>query len=298
MLRGMRERLPPNAGRAWLRTGGIGPRRCALFHSLNQRLDSRFPRAVATFHDLFVITGQYSSPEFRARFTAQARQAAEHADLIIAVSRFTAEQVISLLAVERSRVRVIHHGVHLPAAPPPEDASRENVILHVGAIQTRKNLVRLVEAFEQTPSGWRLILAGSRGFGAEEFDARVAASPRRGDIELRGYVSAPELERLYARARVFAFPSLDEGFGMPVLDAMARGVPVLTSCNSALVEVAGEAALTVDPLQTESITDGLIRLTSDPELRQIYKAKGLLRASEFSWRKTVEATWSVYGELI
>src|SRR5580698_7622834 len=105
----------------------------------------RMPRSVATFHDLFVMSGEYSTPEFRARFTEQARDAAARADAIIAVSEFTRGQVIALLGVEASRVRVVHHGVRrldFPAAP------RENVILNVGAIQTRKNIARLVEAFE------------------------------------------------------------------------------------------------------------------------------------------------------
>ena len=274
------------------------PAGCELFHSLNQRLDRPYPNAIATFHDLFVMTGEYSTPEFRVRFADQARRAAEHAVRIIAVSQFTADEITRVLGVPASRIRVIHHGVRVPARPPAPDSERRNMILHVGALQTRKNLARLVEAFEQTPSDWQLTLAGSQGFGSEAVLARINASPRRDDIELRGYVPEWELEQLYAQARVFAFPSLDEGFGMPVLDAMATGVPVLTSNGSALREVAGDAAVLVDPHQPASIAEGLLSLIESEERREYYRGKGLNRASEFSWDTAVKQTWELYRELL
>ena len=123
------------------------PRRSDLFHGLNQRLPSVRPRrTVTTFHDLFVLTGNYSTPEFRRRFADQAKRAAAESDRIIAVSEFTAIQVQQLLGVERSRLRVVHHGVHIPA---PSQVVREKIILHVGAIQARKNVARLVDNIMQ-----------------------------------------------------------------------------------------------------------------------------------------------------
>ena len=108
LWKSFRERLPANAGRAWLRGDGFWPHSAALFHGLNQRVDHvRAPRIVSTFHDLFVLTGDYSTADFRVRFTAQARQAAERSVLIIAVSEFTADQVVNAMGVERSRVRVV-----------------------------------------------------------------------------------------------------------------------------------------------------------------------------------------------
>ncbi len=298
LRRSLRESLPSNASRAWLHSRGTLPGSAKLFHSLNQRLDSRFPKAIATFHDLFVISGEYSTEEFRARFAAQARAAAERADLLIAVSQFTASQLTDLLGVDPGRIRVIHHGVEVPTVAPPPDSSRENLILHVGAIQKRKNLARLVAAFEAMPAGWRLVLAGSQGFGATEILERIARSPRRADIELPGYVTDAQLNDLYGRARVFAFPSLDEGFGMPVLDAMARGVPVLTSSGSALSEVAGDAAYLVEVDRTEAIVEGLRMFGDSEEQRQKFRVRGLRRTTEFSWTKAVEATWAVYAELL
>ncbi len=172
------------------------------------------------------------------------------------------------------------------------------MILFVGALQRRKNIARLVEAFEQAASGWQLVLAGSLGFGSEEILARIEASPRRADIHVRGYVPDAELERLYRRASLFAFPSLDEGFGMPVLDAMARGLPVLTSTTSALLEVAGDAALLVNPTDTSAIAHGLYQLVQDTDLRQQYAQRGLAHSREFSWERAVEKTWRVYQELL
>ena len=285
--------------RAWLRADGFWPYSAPLFHGLNQRVDRvRARRIVSTFHDLFVLTGDYSSHDFRLRFAAQAKRAAERSDLIIAVSDFTADQVIGVLGVERSRIRVIHHGVNRPSIPPPEDAHRENLILNVGAIQHRKNIMRLIEAFERTPPDWRLVLVGSQGFGAAEILARIEQSPRRSSIELAGYVDEQRLEQLYAQARVFAFPSLDEGFGMPVLDAMARGVPVLTSNRSATREVAGSAALLIDPASSESVSSGLLRIVKSADLRAQLRESGLVRAGQYSWASAAAQTWQVYCELL
>jgi glycosyltransferase involved in cell wall biosynthesis len=286
-LRSFNDALPQNASRRLLR--GAPP--ADIFHALNQRVDTRARRTVSTFHDLFVMTGDYSSPEFRARFTQQARDAAARSDLIIAVSNFTASQVESLLKVEASRIRVIHHG----ARPASISQNKENLVLCVGAIQRRKNIARLVKAFESLPDSWRLVLAGAPdGYGAEEELRAVDGSPARERIDVLGYVSTEQLDSLYNRASIFAFPSLDEGFGMPILDAMAHVVPVLTSNCSAMPEVAGDAALLVDPLD---IGDALLRLANDESLRQDLTRRGLERVKNFTWESAVEKTWAVYDEL-
>jgi len=190
-----------------------------------------------------------------------------------------------------ARIRVVPHGVH---PPPPSQQPREKLVLFVGALQTRKNLVRLIEAFEAMPPDWRLVLAGApSGFGAEAILERVHAR-----IEVTGYLPAPQLEQLYARASIFAFPSLDEGFGIPVLEAMAHGLPVITSNCSALPEVAGDAALLVDPRSSADIAAALTRLAMDADLREQLAARGRERAKMFSWEQAVTATYSVYRELL
>lgn len=290
--------LPPNASRRLLRTA---PPAADLFHALNQRVDfehspGHVPRTVCTFHDLFALTGEYSTPEFRARFAEQARQAAKNSDAIIAVSRFTARQVEELLGVEAARIHVIPHGVRIPAA---SRAPREKVVLFVGAIQRRKNIGRLVKAFEAMPADWRLTLAGAtNGYEAGAELRAIEESKRRSDIDVLGYVDAATLASLYARASIFAFPSLEEGFGIPVLEGMAHGIPVITSQSSALPEAAGDAAILVDPLDTDALAAALYRLACDEDLRADLIRRGLDRARQFSWEAAVEKTWGVYRSLV
>jgi glycosyltransferase involved in cell wall biosynthesis len=148
------------------------------------------------------------------------------------------------------------------------------------------------------PASWRLALAGAAdGFGAADELAAIESSPRKSDIDVLGYVTQQELEALYRRASIFAFPSLDEGFGMPVLDAMANGVPVITSRRSALPEVAGDAALLVNPEETDEIAAALLRLASDPAVRDDLARRGRERASQFTWESALDKTWGVYEEL-
>ncbi len=241
------------------------------------------------------MTAEYSTPEFRARFTAQARHAAAEADLIIAVSRFTASQVEQLLGVDPARIRVVHHGIQpLPVYP----RNPEKMILHVGAIQQRKNIARLVRAFAAVGEDWRMVLAGSAGFGAAAIFDEIARSPCRARIDVTGYLSNDQLASCYSRASVFAFPSLDEGFGMPVLEAMRAGVAVVASNRSAIPEVCGGAAVLIDALDTEALSEALRNLTNNESTRRSYEELGLKRANQFSWQRAADETWSVYRELL
>ena len=269
-----------------------------LFHALNQRVDRRpSGKVVCTFHDLFVMTGDYSTPEFKERFTRQARHAAENSDIVIAVSAFTADQVSSLLGFERSHIRVIPHGVR--QATLPDKKLREKIILSVGTLQKRKNIARLVDAFDELPRDWRLVLAGSpTGYGANEILHRIENSRSRERIRVTGYLAAGELNALSKSASIFAFPSLDEGFGIPVLEAMAIGVPVVTSNRSALPEVTGDAALLIDPQQTEALQTALHDLIDSEELREKLSNAGLDRAGLFTWERAVRETYKVYEELV
>lgn len=267
------------------------PRGVDVFHGLNQRLPQRKrSKTVSTFHDLFVLSGEYSTMEFRMRFAEQAREAAERSDRIIAVSEFTAGQVVEYLGYAREQIRVVPHGVVLPERVVGVER-REKIVLTVGAVQKRKNTRRLIEGFRALPMDWQLWIAGSAGFEAAEM---LEGLPE--NVRVLGYVPDAELEKFYARASVFAFPSLDEGFGIPVLEAMAHGLPVLTSMSSALPEVAGDAALLVDPLRSEAIAEGLLRLV-DAEQRQALAVQGLARVQQFSWDKSARMTAAVYREL-
>ena len=272
-----------------------GNRRATLFHGLNQRLPRKgFRRQISTFHDLFVLSGDYSTKEFRDRFADQARKAAAASDLIIAVSAFTASQVETLLRIPASRIRVIHHGV-LPRKIP--SLPREKIVLCVGAIQRRKNQTTLVRAFRALPDDWRLILAGSEGYEAAETLAAIDQSPCRQRIHITGYIPETELAEWYAKAMIFAFPSLDEGFGMPVLEAMAAGIPVITGNRSSLPEVAGDAALLVNPSQESELEAALETLGTNERRRNRLIEAGLERARRFTWSKAVTQTADVYREI-
>jgi glycosyltransferase involved in cell wall biosynthesis len=292
--RALRCPMPPRVTRRLL-TDTWGSRGADLFHGLNQRLPKRgFRKQVATFHDLFVLSGNYSTREFRERFAVQAREAAAGAGLIITVSAFTAGQVEQFLGVARARIRVIHHGVAARAIP---NLPREKVVLCVGAIQRRKNQARLVRAFAAMPAEWTLVLAGAEGFESGETREAIAAGRCAARIRVTGYISDDELSLWYGRASIFAFPSLDEGFGMPVLEAMAAEVPVIAGNRSALPEVCGDAAMLVDPENEEELAAALATLANDEQRRNELVSKGRRQVSKYSWKQAVAETVKVYREL-
>lgn len=279
--------------------------RVDLFHGLNQRLPRcRFRRAVATFHDLFVINGDYSTAEFRGRFTALAREAASRADRIITVSQYTADQVADHLGFPPSRIHVVHHGVNpVPrvadealAAFRKESELHAPFLLHVGAIQKRKNVARIVEAFERLRPHYLLVLAGSAGYGAHEIMARIQSSPARDRVRVIGFVDDDVLAKLYRAAEALVFPSIEEGFGMPVLEAMSAGLPVVASDRSAMPEVAGDAARLVDPDDTDSIEAGMVEVLEDEDRRAEFIELGLARAAQFNWTKAANETLQVYAK--
>jgi glycosyltransferase involved in cell wall biosynthesis len=288
-LRARKMAKPANVTRRFL-AETLGSRSAEIFHGLNQRLPQRrFRRQIATFHDLFVLSGEYSTADFRARFARQARDAAAAADLIVTVSAFTASQVEEYLGVPAERIRVIHHGV-IPRSIP--NLAREKVVLCVGAIQKRKNQALLIRAFRAMPEDWTLVLAGSQGYASE-----VALGGAGDRVVITGYLTEEELARWYARASIFAFPSLDEGFGMPILEAMAAGVPVIAGNRSALPEVCGDAAELVDPENEEQLAGALVCLAADEGHRRELIARGRERARLFTWASAVEKTYAVYREL-
>jgi glycosyltransferase involved in cell wall biosynthesis len=167
-------------------------------------------------------------------------------------------------------------------------------------LQPRKNVGRLVEAFARcrtrTPRLLTLVLAGQVGRGHTGLDTQVAELERQGAVVRPGYVDRADLAALMSGATVFALPSLYEGFGMPILEAMACGTPVVASDTSSLPEVVGDAGLLVNPLDVEAIAAGLQRLLDDAALREALSAKGLQRSREFSWTRCARETLSVLRE--
>lgn len=270
---------------------------------------TRTRRLVLTVHDLafrlFPETAPHSTRAWLARLDRALRQAAE----VIAVSASTKRDLVRLYAVPEERVTVIHHGVdrarHRPA---PEDRVAEvrgryrldgPYLMFVGGIEPRKNLPGLVRAFALLEDRPRLVIAGSgvswNPEGREELRSALAElSPEaRRDIRFTGYVGDEEKVALLTGAEALVLPSRYEGFGMPVLEAMACGAPVVTSKVAALPEVAGEAAVYVDPEDPEDIARGMRQVLEDASLREGLRRAGRERVEAFDWDETARRTAKV-----
>ena len=281
-----------------------------LFHSLAQRPPAfRFKREVVTVFDIFPITGhEYSSPDFRRKFSSLLLEAVERASRVITASRYTAEQLLAHTSVSESKVRIIPLGVDLPSLtlPPVERLlARERLvgegnemILSVGVIQTRKNTLNALRALETLPERYRLVLVGGDGYGSEAVHGYIRRQGLWSRVQVRGYVALGELQALYQAASVLLFPSLEEGFGLPVLEAMANSLPVVAARTASLPEVGGEAALYVDPHDPRDIAGKVQGAVEDAELRRKMIEQGLKRAREFSWERVAEATLKVYDEVL
>ena len=257
---------------------------------------------VATVHDLaFERFPDAYPPAGRRYHQRSARIVAAEAARVLVPSEATARDLAVLYGVERERIAVTPLGVELPG---PDRAGAGRLLaglgvdgpflLAVGTLEPRKNLPRLLEAFAEAAAELpehALVVAGPVGWGPALRPARDAAR-----VHLAGPVGDATLHALYEAADGVAFPSLYEGFGLPVLEAMAHGTPVLTSDRSSLPEVAGDAALLVDPLDVGAIAKGLVRLAGDAALRAQLAAAGRRRAAAFTWPATAAATWAAYQE--
>ena len=252
-------------------------------------------RSVVTIHDLaFLRWPELLTPDSRAYFNGHIERAVASAEAIIAVSQATKQDLVDLLGVSPDKVRVIYEAAGFDAtSDPPRENMPEDYVLFVGTFEPRKNLPRLIEAFARVRErGYKgkLVLAGTPGWLAKE--ALDAVERHSADVLVRGVDP-----RVYGPARALALPSLYEGFGLPLLEAMSNGVPVLTSNVSSLPEIAGDAALLVDPLDVDAIADGLWQLLTDSELGSRLAARGRARAAEFSWERAARETLDVYHSL-
>ncbi|MDW8067965.1 MAG: glycosyltransferase family 1 protein [Anaerolineae bacterium] len=265
---------------------------------------------VITVHDLsFLRYPHLFRPANRLYLRLFTRLSVRRARRVIAVSNHAARETVRLLGVAREKLRVVYHGVDPIFRPlPPEEVAAfrarrglpERFVLFVGTLEPRKNLVRLIEAFARAgvDAGADLVLVGARGWYDEEVFAAVERWRLSSRVHFPGYVPNDELPLWYNAAWVFAYPSLYEGFGLPILEAQACGTPVLTSSVSALPEAAGNGALMVDPYDPEAIADGLHRLLTDRMLREELRQRGLEHATRFSWARTAAETVAVYQEAI
>ncbi len=281
-----------------------------VLHSTHHHTPALAPgvRRVVTIHDVtfMLLPGRYPLAR-RLYMEMVTRASARVADAIITPSRVVRDEVIDRLGVPAERVVVIPYAA-APQFAPVDDATVDALrrkyglpnryILSVGSLEPGKNRARLILAFARLHAegidDCPLVVVGQPAWRYEREVELAGGLGLRDFVRYLGYVPSEDLPGLYAAATLFAFPSLYEGFGLPVLEAMACGTPVVASDTSAVPEVAGDAALLVDPRDADAIAEALGRVLSDEALRAELRARGLERAQQFSWERTARDTLSVY----
>ena len=276
---------------------------CDVYHhTQTNRLAVRSAAEVVTIHDCIYLRPELEAvdPAAAERMAKNARDLVQRARRILVPSEFTGAEAVLHFGVWPSQVSVTPLGCdHVARALPPEGfpPAREPYVLTVSRVDNRKNHVRMLAAFERLvkeglPHRW--IVAGPPGFGHERFAAALERSSARERVIWRRDVPEAELPRLYAQADLFLFASLAEGFGLPPLEAMAAGAPVVTSSVSAMPEVCGDAAWTVDPTDEERIFEAARRVLVERDFRDELVRRGHARARQFPWRETARSTLIAY----
>jgi glycosyltransferase involved in cell wall biosynthesis len=271
---------------------------------------------VVTIHDLAIVRFPQKFRRWHRTFTGYVLpRLVRSVDAIVSVSQATKNDLVELLDVLPDRISVIPCGISTRFAPLPlEDphlrtvrerySLPEQYVITVGAVEPRKNLPRLLRAVEilsRTRPALRslsLLHVGPAGWLMQEVAQTISELRIRDRVRFLGYVPNEDLAALYQLARVAVYPSLFEGFGLPVLEAMASGCPVVTSNCSSMPEVAGDAALLVDPMSEESIAEGLARLWLDDSLRDDLILRGRYRAADFTWESTARETMKLYDRVL
>jgi glycosyltransferase involved in cell wall biosynthesis len=257
---------------------------------------------VVTVHDLIPL----QLPEYRASAPARlqielARRSVPHAKRVIVPSRYVAGAVEELLGIDPARIDVIPMGVPAVVDSALLPSISGSYLIHTGGFDARKNLTALLRAFARASRelrpGWRLVLVGAPHTGnAAVYPPVWPVIEELGlqdRVVLTGRVSEAEKQSLYRHASIAVNPSLSEGFGLPILEAMAHGVPVLASNRTSHPEIAGDAALLVES-SVDALADGMLRLTSNQDLRNDLAARGRVRAAEFPWSRTAHSTIETY----
>jgi glycosyltransferase involved in cell wall biosynthesis len=273
-----------------------------IAHSLHPLLmPARRAAQVVTIHDLhFLDAPEHTSAEIRRDYVSLTRAHASRADAVITVSEHTASRVRSELSVSREAIAVCPSGA--PAWPPAEPYARNGPILFMGTIEPRKNVGILLNAYRELlrmrPDAPNLVLAGKVSPAAQPEMETLGQAPLAGRVRHLGYVSGADRERLYRDASMFVLPSLDEGFGLPVLEAMTVGIPVVASNRGAIPEVAGDAALLIDPGDAAGFAAAMDRILGDASLAGRMIAEGARRSKRYTWKSSAARLLEAYGSAL
>ena len=284
----------------------------AIFHSPNYFLPPFPGRSVATIHDLSHIVCPQFHPKARVELLSrELPKSLARAEFLITDAESVRREVIAQFNWPEDRIRAVPLGVDASFHPRTKLETSEVLqkhglkhgaySLYVGTIEPRKNLARLIRCYGGLPESLRtaypLVLCGSRGWQADEIHDLMRSAISAGWMKYLDFVAQEDLPLLYAGTRLFCFPSLYEGFGLPPLEAMASGAPVLTSTVSSLPEVVGDVALKIQPEDELELVDGLRRGLEDDAWRQQAGLQGPQRAMAFSWRECAQKTASIYARL-
>jgi glycosyltransferase involved in cell wall biosynthesis len=279
----------------------LSGQRFDVAHSLHPLLmPARTAAQVVTIHDLnFLAHPERTRAEIRRDYPRLAREHAHRADHIVVPSRFTAGAVEQQLEVPAARISVCSPGA--PAWAPLPAPPHEGYVLFIGTLEPRKNLGMLLDAYQRLAAAAgrsavpELVLAGRATAEAGPWLERLARPPLAGLVRAIGYVDPADRERVYRGARMLVQPSFEEGFGIPVLEAMTLGIPVVAADRGALPEVLGDAGLLVDPGSADQMAGAIQRLSSDPQLAASCHERGRARAAAFRWTSTAERVLDAYA---
>lgn len=286
-----------------------------LFHATDFTLPHTLgsTRTLLTVHDLsFVRVPEAASPPLKAYLDAVVPRSVDRADHILADSAATRDDLIELYKTPARKITVLYSGVDQRFSRVADGRALEAIgakygmaggpyILSVGTMQPRKNYSRVIKALAEVRAcglDLRYAIAGGKGWLEDEMQRTIAATGMDDFVLPLGYVDDKDLPALYSGSRILLMPSLYEGFGLPILEAMACGVPVITSNVSSLPEVAGEAAIQVDPTDTAALRDAIIAVETEPNLREQLVEKGFRQAERFTWRRSADDLLSVYRSLL
>ncbi len=284
-----------------------------VFHGPNFYLPPFAGPSVCTFHDLSIFTWAHCHPPERVRYMRkEIALTLKRADMLITDSEYIRQEVASYFSWPLEKIRAVPLACSADFRPRTTDElipllqkhglKPEGYCLYVGTIEPRKNLEALLDAYSMLPLAmkrqWPLVMIGYRGWRSEQLHARIEAAVAEGWARYLGFADAAELPLFFAGARLFVFPSLYEGFGLPVLEAMASGVPVVCSNSSSLPEVAGDAAAMCEPKDIDALSRLIKAGLEDEQWRSDAKRKGLEHAGSFSWQRCAEETVAVYRKVI